>query len=192
MKPIRILTGALIGIMLISVPAFAFGRGGMQRNEKMPQMRCFDEAKATERLKEDVASGKITQEKADEILANLKEGKPLRGRPDGERLMRNFDPERMSERLKEDVASGKITQEKADQILADMTAKAKEAEAKRAQIIAEQKAKVEQDLKDGKITQEQADKALAILKEGKPLRGGFGGRAPRMGGCGANCTNQAS
>ncbi len=65
-----------------------------------------------ERLQEAVEAGKITQERADEILAAVESGE----RPQFQR--EPLTAEQFAERLQAAVESGKITQERADEILA--------------------------------------------------------------------------
>lgn len=112
MKPIGIIAGTLIGLVVVTSSAFAFEKVGMQRNQARSQIANFDVTKVTERLKEDVASGKITQEKADEMLAKMKEKTAEFATRKAEMIAKQ------KEKIAKELADGKITQEQADKALA--------------------------------------------------------------------------
>ena len=108
----------------------------LQKIELTEEQKTEMKAKFEAKLKEEVANGKITQEKADEMLANFGKGKmPMMSRqapkmgkmsPKGGQMSELTEEQKaemkakFEEKLKQEVANGKITQEKADEMLANL------------------------------------------------------------------------
>jgi polyhydroxyalkanoate synthesis regulator phasin len=187
----------LVSLLLVALPAVAAetddtqteGFSRMMNTKKARGWLSFEQAKLgfepdseamEERINQAVEEGKLTQERAEELLEKLEAGEF----PVGERALQR-DPKVVKEHIEQAVEDGKLTQERADEILAKLEAgefPLRERVLERdPEVIKEH---IEQAIEDGKLTQERANELLERLEEGLPLRGpgfkGLGGRGPRF------------
>lgn len=141
---------------------------------------------AEEKLSAAVEEGKITQEEADEKLANLKErlenGDFPRGGHGPKKELTDEEKEdildKAQERLSSAVEEGKMTQEEADERLEELEEKLENGDFKRGHgpkkeltdeekedILNKAKERLDNDVEEGKMTQEEADERLENLEE---------------------------
>jgi hypothetical protein len=157
---------------------------------KMEEQRAERLAEMTAKIQQDVTDGKITQEEADEKIANFQNGKGFlggeRGEGRGMRMGQKDDAKMLEEQasilgitvddLKARMEAGKSIEDIATDLgISSDTLKTKMEEARTAREVtmkAEMTAKIQQEVTDGKITQEEADKMLERLAN--PDKHGFG------------------
>lgn len=164
------------------------------------ELAAAQDAARTAAIEQAVANGLITQEQADQLLANERgfRGRlPLHGNMDGEALLADAlgisveelqaaQADAMNARLAQMVEDGVITQEQADMMQAQKAVRDYvDTEALADTVQSFFADAIEQALADGVITQEQADTMLSNLEEmgPRPFGGpGFDGpRGPRGG-----------
>ncbi len=99
-----------------------FWRGGQPGKELTDEEKAEMTAKMQERLKQQLADGKITQAQYDEMMKAIENGempRVMRGQP-GKELTDEEKTEmtaKMQERLKQQMADGKITQAQYDEMM---------------------------------------------------------------------------
>ena len=154
-----------------------------QKAERLEKMK--------ERLAEDLADGKITQEQYDQMLSSMESGEFHMNRGGGkmEELTDEQKEEmltKMKERLAEELAEGKITQDQYDESIADIEAgnfpaggrhgdgeeRPEMTDEQKAERLTEMKEKLAEELAEGKITQDQYDEMISNMENGTmPMRG---------------------
>ncbi len=230
------LTAAMSALMLAAVPVIAADsvpaakvRPAAVKASSLTKIELTEEQKAEiaenakAALDEKLASGELTQEQYDEIIAKVESG-DLRGfggkrhgfageeKPELTEEQKAEMVENAKAKLDEKLASGELTQEQYDEIIAKVESgdlrgfggkrhgfmgelpedavkaervqKPELTEEQKAEMVENAKAKLDEKLASGELTQEQYDEIIAKIESGD-LRG-FGGKRHGFGfkGCG--------
>ncbi|WP_129596720.1 hypothetical protein [Anaerophilus nitritogenes] len=191
----KVVTGALIGTMTLSMAGMTFADTQAKIKERSVNKVKFTQEQMREKVNEvfDEAISKeiITQQQKDQLLENCVMSrseefeKENRASKEKKEEMKNLSQEerqeKMKERLAQAVESGKMTQEQADKILengpkeiekGNRTSKEKKEEMKNLSQEERQekmKERLAQAIESGKMTQEQADKMLENKEAGKKI-----------------------